>query len=111
MNASSLAAKRFLIGLLALVCLAIVAGLWVFSTDPEHSALLAGVTRIGVVLGALWMALPASGEFPRLSRLSPMLVVGAVLFAIFAQRLRWYVIPLSVAVAIAYAFLKPRVKR
>lgn len=111
MNDSSLAVRRFLTGALAVACLVASAGMWLFSAAPAESGFVSALTRIGIVLGALWLALPASGEFPKLNRASPALIVGGILFAIFAQRLRWYVFPLALAVAIAWAFLRPRVKR
>jgi hypothetical protein len=112
-NVSPLAAKRNLIGVVALVCVATAVGMWIFTDDPQQNAFLAAVTRVGIVMAALWLALPARGESVVWSKAGPILILGVVLVALFGSRLRyvWYLLPVAIFVALALAFLKPRAKR
>jgi hypothetical protein len=105
-----LAEKRNLIGLVALVCLATAAGLWVFSANPVQNQFLAAVSRVGIVLAALWLALPARGEKLALGRAGPILVVAAIFVALSGRRLL-YLLPAAIVVGLALAFLRPRSRR
>jgi hypothetical protein len=106
-NVSQLATKRKQIGLLALACLGLALCLWFFARDPEHNVLLAGVTRVGIVLGALWLALPKNGATWMWQKAGPVLIVAVALIALAGRALR-YTIPIAILLAIILVLLRPR---
>ncbi|MSR60098.1 MAG: hypothetical protein EXS05_21070 [Planctomycetaceae bacterium] len=110
MNDSPLAIKRALVGILSLVCLAVAAGLWVFTEDPEQNAFLAAVSKVGIMLAALWLALPRQGESVAWERLVPVLV-GTLIFVALAGRALRYLLPVAFIVGLVLFFLRPRPKR
>lgn len=105
-----LAEKRNLIGIVALACLATAAGLWIFTVNPVQNQFLAAVSRVGIVLAALWLALPPRGEKLALGRAGPILVAAAILVALSGRRLL-YLLPAAIVVGVALAFLRPRSRR
>jgi len=109
-NVAHLSAKRNVLGILALVCLVAALALWLFTADPEHNALLSVVTRVGIVLGALWLALPAVGTGWAWQKVGPVLIIAIALTALAGRRLR-YVLPVAIVVAILLVFLRPRPKK
>jgi hypothetical protein len=109
-NPSWLADKRNLIGIVALVCLATAAGLWIFTDNPVQNQFLAAVSRVGVVLAALWLALPPRGEKMAFGRAGPILIAAAIFVALSGRRLL-YLLPVALVVGLALAFLRPRSRR
>jgi hypothetical protein len=106
-TASHWASKRFLVGGVALFCLVSAAALWIFTEKPEENAFLAGVTRVGIVMGALWLALPKHGENVAWGKTATLLIPALILVAINGRRLL-YLLPIAIVVALALAFLRPR---
>jgi len=87
--------------------LAISLGLRIFS--PEHEGAIGAFLRVGVVMGALWFAVPVRGAEVAWEKMMPILVGGIVLIALF-KRVILVALPIAVGVgAIAY-FLRPRKK-
>lgn len=109
MEASTLSEKRLLVGILSVVCLVLSAILWIFGTDPQNSPLVGSLVRVGVVLGALWFALPRKGESVVWSKaLFPG--VAIVVAMAFLRRAAWWILPLAVVVGIALVLLRPKPK-
>lgn len=109
-NVAHLSAKRKLLGIMALACLASGVCLWMFTADPEQSALLSVVTRVGIVLGALWLALPTAGTNWAWQKAGPVLIIAIALTALAGRRLR-YALPVAIVLAIVLVVLRPRPKR
>jgi len=109
-NVAHLSAKRNLLGIMALACLVTAACLWLFTADPEHNALLSVVTRVGIVLGALWLALPVAGTSWAWQKVGPILIIAIALTALAGRTLR-YALPISIVLAVALVILRPRPKR
>lgn len=109
-NVARLAEKRKLVGVMALICLASAVCLWLFTGNPEHNPLLSAFTRVGIVLGALWLALPTSGTSWAWQKAGPVLIIAVALTAVAGRSLR-YALPIAIAVAIALVILRPRPKR
>jgi hypothetical protein len=82
--------KRLQIGLMAIVLL-IAAAVRYGTTGNPNDAVLGGLLRIGLVMAALWLALPALMAFftktPKWILIG--LVVAAILFAIQPKLLWW----------------------
>lgn len=100
--------NRSLVGLCALVCLGAALALWLFYR--EHYAAMYAFLRVGVVLAALWFALPVLRTTRFLDRLTPLIIGGMVLLAIFQKR---FVVlaPLAAALAVLTLVLRPRPKQ
>ena len=107
---SDYAIKRILVGVCALISLAAAGGVWFFTADPESSGLLSALVRVGIVLGALWLALPAqAGRFPW-ERALP-LVIGVGLVLALARRASVVLVPIVIVIAVAALILRPKPKR
>jgi hypothetical protein len=109
-TASQWASKRSVVGGIALVCLVAAAALWIFADNPEQNPLLAAVTRVGIVMGALWLALPRHGESVAWGKSAILLIPAIILVAVNGRKLL-YLLPVAIVVALALAFLRPRSKR
>jgi hypothetical protein len=112
MDRSPLAVRKLVVGLIALACLATSAALWLFADDPQTNAANAVATRLGIMLGALWLALPSRGESVAWGRALPAIFAVIVVLAVI--RVKWqvlvYAIPVAIVLAIAAAFIRPRSK-
>jgi hypothetical protein len=97
------------VGGIAVVCLAAAVGLWIFAANPEQNPFLAVVSRVGIVMGALWLALPKQGENVAWGKTATLLIPAIILIAVNGRRLL-YLLPVAIVVALALAFLRPRVK-
>lgn len=106
--------NRKLVGLCAALCLGGAGFLW-YRWSPggtgriaaeQGTALLAALTRVGLVLAALWIALPPTGQVD----ISPrVLVVGFAALVGVALRPKFF-IPLLLALAVLAFLLRPRKK-
>ncbi len=101
--------NRGLLGCLALGCLIGAAVSFVYETE-EVNIWQGAFTRVGIVLTALWMALPRDGRLGNWANVSLstlILIVGAI-FVVSRRPQQFLPILLGVA-AIGY-FLRPREK-
>lgn len=99
--------NRSLVGWLALVFL--VGAVIAFITEENETANLAqGIcTRVGVVLGALWLALPKDGTLGKWAEVSiAKLVIIILVFVAVVRAPRRY-LPILLAIAAAGRFLRP----
>jgi hypothetical protein len=87
------------IGIIAIVLLTAAAILAI--VQPENEALAPGCLRIGLVMGALWLAQP------QLARLPGWLMAGAVI-VILVTALRPKLFLVAIVVLVAVAILRPR---
>jgi hypothetical protein len=113
MNDSPMAVRKLIVGIIALSCLATAAGLWIFTDEPAKNPVASVTTRLGIMLGALWLALPRQGEHVAWDKCLPV-VVSVIVVLSFVRgswRVLLYVIPAAIVVGIAAAFLRPRTKR
>lgn len=93
--------------ILAGVCLGLAGFLWGFV--PEQDAMMAAFWRIGLVLSALWLALPA-GETQVAWSIATPLIVGTALTVGISRNSRALivVVPLILAIVfLAVAFRRP----
>jgi hypothetical protein len=112
MDRSPLAVRKLIVGLIALACLVTAGAFWIFADDPGTNAANAVATRLGIMLGALWLALPSHGESLAWGKALP--AVFAVIVVLAMIRVNWriliYAIPIAIVVAVAAAFIRPRSK-
>ncbi|HUG93306.1 MAG TPA: hypothetical protein VML55_20870 [Planctomycetaceae bacterium] len=113
--------SRPLVGIITLALLGTWAGVWILhaagALDADQQPLKmwwAGCGRVGLVMFALWLALPGGGRPAAWANLSkPMLAVFlliAVVVAVRPVRLAIF-LPLLVLLAGASLLLRPRLKR
>ncbi|HEY2251363.1 MAG TPA: hypothetical protein VGH74_09895 [Planctomycetaceae bacterium] len=113
MNDSPLAVRKLIVGIIALGCLATAAGLWIFADDPIRNPVVSVTMRLGIMLGALWLALPRQGESLAWEKCLPAVVavITVLAFVRGSWRVLIYAIPAAIVVGIAAVFLRPRPKR
>lgn len=99
-----------LVGCVALACLATAAAMWIFTERPEQNQFLSAVTRVGIVIGALWLALPKEGENVAWGKAAMLMIPALVLVALHGRRLL-YLLPVAIGVALLLAILRPRARR
>ena len=68
--------RRHVLGVLALVCLTAAVVLWMNQGGDQSQALIGICSRLGLLLGVLWMALPQVRTLP--ARLPTRLVIALV---------------------------------
>jgi hypothetical protein len=91
------------VGVLAIVVLLLGAILSLVGVGDEAQAWGAGLVRVGLALGALWLALPELKRLPRW-----VLVAAAVLLVVLARFPKQFFV--AIVVAVAFAILRPRVR-
>lgn len=104
--------SRLRVGLIALGCLAL-AGILKFGTDPtERNELwIAAFARVGLVMSALWIALPTKRRPAAWADVSPSTLIGlALALLVFARspRLLLHTLPLFAVLAVLNFILKRR---
>lgn len=99
--------NRRLIGWLALAFL--VGAVFAFATEEKEAATLwQGIcTRVGVVLGALWLALPKDGTLGKWAKVSMTKLAVIVLALIVVVRAPQRYLPILLAVAAVGRYLRP----
>jgi hypothetical protein len=112
MNASPMAARKLIVGLISLGCLATAAGMWIYTGD-WNSPVIAVTSRLGFVLAALWLALPKQGENLAWEKCLPAFIAVIVVLSFIrgSWRVLLIVIPAAIVIGIAAVFLRPRSKR
>ncbi|MEZ6066396.1 MAG: hypothetical protein R3B90_11975 [Planctomycetaceae bacterium] len=102
----SLPVNRTLVGVLAVVLT--LAGVAVGLYDSLDNMWCGGLLRTGVLLAALWIALPTRHRPAAWANISPWTAVGAViLLVIFVRQPRAFIIVVAILVAGAI-FVRPR---
>src|SRR5262245_5553473 len=97
MNSSPLGIRKLIVGIVALVCLMTAAGLFFFTADGLGNPATAVAMRLGIMLGALWLALPSRGESIAWQKAIPIVVTVIVVLAFFARSVKVlaYAIPIA----------------
>ncbi len=100
--------KRRRVGMVAGVCLA--SAFIVFLIQDLQNAWASALLRIGLVLGALWLALPTRTRPAAWARLSRWKLAGIVVFAVLLPRLKMILPILLIGMLIGWV-LRPRGRR
>ncbi|MEX0715079.1 MAG: hypothetical protein WD066_00760 [Planctomycetaceae bacterium] len=106
-----IAINRALVGILALGSLA-AGGAILYVRGMEGDVLGPSLVRIGIVLGAIWLALPTKNREAAWARVSPV-GLGFVLLSLLALTSKRFVVlvPILIVAAIVGFLLKPRPRR
>jgi hypothetical protein len=110
MNGSPLAVRKLIVGILSLGSLTTAAGFLLFSAEGFSNPVTAVAMRLGLILGALWLALPSTGEGIGWAKVVPVAVVVAVA-CVRGGRFLLYAIPIAIVVGIVAAFIRPKTNR
>jgi hypothetical protein len=96
--------RRHTIGMIAFVLLVGALGLWLWPQGSAQEALLGALVRVGLLMGAWWLA------YPEVERMPPWLLVAIpLLLIVVAYRPKWFLILLPIVIALAV--LRPRPQR
>ncbi len=106
--ASQLIQKRFRVGLIALICLAVAIG--AFVTGDLNSPWVSACLRVGLVMGALWLALPTKTRPAAWAHLSKWWLLGIAVGAVLLPRLRGIWPILLIGIIIGW-LIRPRRRR
>lgn len=93
---------------MSVACLAIAGGAWLLA--PEQDAMIAAFWRIGLVMGALWLALPA-GEAQVAWGIATPLIVGTALTVGLSRNSKALIVVVPLVLTIVFltlAFRRPR---
>ncbi len=103
-NSQTVAVNRSLVGLIALGLFAIAIVLSCFGLEGSQDMWRGAALKVGLVMGALWLALPSFTRNEELGRTSLAVVVGFVVVALLIGRTR---IPLNILVpsVLGFAFV------
>lgn len=102
--------NRSLVGWLALGCVGGAAASFFLEAD-QVNIWQSILTRVGIVLTALWMALPKDGTLGNWANVSVSTLVGIVLAIFVVARNPRQSLPMLIVVAVIGYFLRPREKR
>lgn len=97
-----------LVGIIGLVCLISSAVCFLFF--PEQTSAQSATLRIGVVMTALFLALPKAGEQARWERLAPV-IIGAIVLMALAKKMVVVILPLLILIGILLTLFRPRPKQ
>jgi hypothetical protein len=100
--------NRTLVGLIALACLGAAATIGI--VDTWENLWCAAFVRVGLLMGAFWLALPSRHRQAAWANVSPYTIVAA-LAAVFVVA-RWRsALPIVIVVGILAVVLRPRERR
>ena len=104
-----IAVNRTLAGVLAAGCL--IAGATLLALRGMDDALAAAFVRVGLMLGALWCALPTRHRDAAWANVSPLtILIVLVAVIVFARNMR-VLLPIAIALAAVGYFIRPRNRR
>lgn len=96
-----------LVGVIGLVCLCASAVCFIWF--PDQTSAQSATLRIGVVMTALFLALPKSGEHVRWERLAPI-IVGSVVLIALTKRMILIILPMIIIIGILMTLFRPKTK-
>ena len=106
MPEKSVTVNRTLVGVIAVVCLC--AGVVIMLVDSYQNMWCAAFVRVGLVMGALWIALPSRGREAAWANVSPYTLLAVLFGALVFVRRPLFFLPLLVAFTMIGLFVRPR---
>lgn len=115
MSNGKVTVNRPLVGIIALACVGTSVGLYFAGSQTEESSVAvegAGPAffRVGLLMAALWLALPPKGQDAAWATVTPGTMIGLVLAIFAVVRMRWMAIPLVIGAALIAVMLRPRAR-
>jgi hypothetical protein len=109
MSEQKVPVNRTLVGILAIVCL--LAGVIVGTVDSLENVWCGSFVRVGLLLGAFWIALPARGRGAAWANVSPWWLAGVLGAALLFVRRPKIFFAIIAVVVLAAVVIKPRTRR
>jgi len=106
MAEQQISVNRTLVGVIAAACL--VAGVAIGFLDEFTNLWCAAFIRVGLVMGALWIALPTRDRKAAWANVSPVTLVAVLAVAVMLAGRPRVFFPLLVVAAILWFFVRPR---
>ena len=106
-NEEELRGKRVYVGLLSIGCL--VGAVVTMILRPDDTGLLGALVRVGLLLGAFWLAMPTATRPAAWKRLpsSNWAIFGMIISAVLIPRLKYMFPVMAIFAAVAW-FARPR---
>lgn len=101
MKSEPITVNRSLVGAIGLGLLAVAGLIWALGLEGSNDMWRGACMKVGIVMGALWLALPSITRNPELGRASLGVVVGAVAVALILGRTK---VPLNVLIPTVLSF-------
>ncbi len=109
MTEQQISVNRTLVGLIALACLA--TGLVIGFVDEFANLWCGAFVRVGLIMAALWIALPSGDREAAWANVSPLSLIGVMAFAVMLAGRPRVFLPLLVVFAVLWLILWPRRRR
>lgn len=101
-----------MVGILTAICFVTAIVLFLFFSDENWSKLWTGAfTRVGLLLSAVWFALPTRDRPAAWASVSPLTFVGLIVAVFVIARYPRIIIPAAIVLVIVGFVLRPRHKR
>ncbi|MEZ6058688.1 MAG: hypothetical protein R3C01_18455 [Planctomycetaceae bacterium] len=109
MSDGKIAVNRSLVGVLAAIFLLLGAAVWAFgSGSSSEEGFYAASLRMGLLLGAFWVALPTKNRAAAWANVSPWTFVGSMILIFLTVRRPRVFLPLLIGLALVAYFIRPR---
>jgi hypothetical protein len=112
MPSQSVPLNRTKVGIAAVLCLVVALSLQPWAYDSSNLALWqAALGRVGIVMAALWLALPGRNQPAAWAKLSPRVIGLIVVGLIATSRLSLRILlPGAAVIGLLFLLLRPRPK-
>lgn len=108
MSNQQITVSRPLVGAIALVCFVAAGAIGVW--DAWESLWCAAFVRVGLLMGAFWLALPSAHREAAWANVAPSTIIGALLAVFVVARWR-AALPIVIGVGVIAFLVKPRNRR
>lgn len=98
--------NRPLVGILTICCFLGAAAVSVLR--PQEDLWIAGFIRVGLLMGALWLALPTRSRPAAWANVSPATFVGLIVAILLLPRYPRLILPAMAILLVLHVVLKPR---
>ena len=106
MSEQQISVNRALVGVIAVACL--VTGLAVGIVDDFTNLWCAAFIRVGLVMGAIWVALPSRDREAAWANLSPGRLIGVMVVAVMLVTRPRVFFPMLIGAGVLWFVLRPR---
>ncbi len=106
MSGSKVEVSRGLVGVIAAACITLALGLMFW--DSWENVWCAAFMRVGMVMSAIWLAMPTAQREAAWANVSPLTLVGlfaALVFVVYSPR---RALPVVIGALVVGFFLRPR---
>lgn len=114
MSGEKITINRTMVGVIALVCVGTSVVLQIHGSEDKQALMATGAfMRVGLVMAALWLALPTKNRPAAWANMSPWVlwgILGLVVMIAARPRIALYALPWIIVLTIIGRMLRPRPK-